>query len=57
MVQSDERTSPREKWERAMNEIAYWSAKALAEAIRLKTVSSSEVMDAHLRRIEGRGSP
>jgi amidase len=35
-----------------MSEIVYWSAKALAEAIRLKTLSSLEVVDAHLRRIE-----
>jgi amidase len=52
MVQSYEPTSRREKRERVMSEIVYWSAKALAEAIRTKTLSSLEVVDAHLRRIE-----
>lgn len=35
-----------------MNEIIYWSARQLAEAIRTKELSSLEVVDAHLRRIE-----
>lgn len=52
MVQSDKRTSPEKKRDRVMNEITYWSAKALAEAIRAKKLSSLEVVDAHLRRIE-----
>ena len=34
-----------------MDEIIYWSAKELAEAIRAKKLSSLEVVDAHLRRI------
>jgi amidase len=34
-----------------MDEIFYWSAKKLAEAIRAKELSSLEVVDAHLRRI------
>lgn len=34
-----------------MDEITYWSASKLAEAIRTKQLSSLEVVDAHLRRI------
>lgn len=34
-----------------MDEIFYWSAKKLAEAIRAKELSSLEVVDAHSRRI------
>jgi Asp-tRNA(Asn)/Glu-tRNA(Gln) amidotransferase A subunit family amidase len=34
-----------------MDEIVYWSAKRLAEAIHTKELSSLEVIDAHLRRI------
>lgn len=34
-----------------MDEIIYWSAKELAEAIRAKKLSSLEVVDAHSRRI------
>ena len=37
---------------RVMDEIVYWSARQLAEAIRTKRLSSQEVVDAHLRRIE-----
>ena len=35
-----------------MNEIVYWSAKQLAEAICTKELSSLEVVEAHLRRIQ-----
>ena len=35
-----------------MDEIVYWSARKLTEAIRAKELSSLEVVDAHLRRIE-----
>jgi amidase len=35
-----------------MDEIIYWSVKGLAKAIRGKTLSSKEVVEAHLRRIE-----
>jgi amidase len=35
-----------------MNELTYTSAKALAQAIRNKEVSSEEVVNAHLERIE-----
>ena len=35
-----------------MNEIIYWSATALAAAIRTKALSSREVVEAHLERIE-----
>ncbi len=35
-----------------MDEIIYWSAKQMAEAICAKKLSSLEVVDAHLRRIE-----
>ena len=34
-----------------MDEIIYWSATKLAEAIRTKQLSSLEVVDAHLRCI------
>ena len=34
-----------------MDEIIYWSATKLAEAIRTRQLSSLEVVDAHLRRI------
>ncbi len=35
-----------------MDELIYASATALAEAIRTKQVSSEEVVDAYLQRIE-----
>jgi amidase len=35
-----------------MDEIYYWSASELAEAIRSKKLSSREVVEAHLRRIQ-----
>jgi Asp-tRNA(Asn)/Glu-tRNA(Gln) amidotransferase A subunit family amidase len=35
-----------------MDEIIYRSAKDLAKAIRIKELSSLEIVDAHLRRIE-----
>ena len=35
-----------------MDEVTFWSASALARAIRAREMSSVEVVEAHLRRIE-----
>ncbi|MFC2036907.1 amidase family protein, partial [Chloroflexota bacterium] len=35
-----------------MNELVFWSAKRMAEAIRTKELSSLEVVEAHLQRID-----